>query len=351
MIRTAALHRDDTIQDEHESATAASLASAGIESSQTITVNHNSKECLYDRVRRGRKSDVIHFILSGAELKGGLLLEGPLSPDNITSGVNLQAMIDQHDHRKTTGRGFQKIEEDVNFERILSEGAENEAYNNEDDEEGGGEDDDENLWKQMDDDKLTEEEIQRRATERKRHAQIARKRALEARRKRAERMRANHVVSDGEPIQRTLMAKSRGWYRACVKGNWYQITAELEMRKESDLGADPLTGHVLTHAEKEDMEENRFLEEDSALQEEGAVSDEDFIVVKGQLQRLRHLLDLIQQKQATERHRLTVHAATNEHSHSQMVLTNLLETVLFMLVTGFQVYTIRKWFHGQVLAK
>jgi hypothetical protein len=37
------------------------------------------------------------------------------------------------------------------------------------------------------------------------------------------------------------------------------------MRKESDLGgADHLTGHVLTHAEKEDMEENRFLEEDSA---------------------------------------------------------------------------------------
>ncbi len=98
------------------------------------------------------------------------------------------------------------------------------------------------------------------------------------------------------------------------ENNRYQITAELEMRKESDLGgADPLTRHVLTHAEKEDMEENKFLEEDSALQEEGAVSDEDFIlVVKGQLQRLRHLLSFIQQKQAMERHRLTVHAATNE---------------------------------------
>ena len=319
---------------------------------QTITVNHNSKECLYDLIDEGEKVTVSIFILSGAELKGGLLLEGPLSPDNITSGVDLQAMIDHHDHHRTTGRGFQKIEEDINFERILSDSATDEAYNMEDDEGGSGEDDDENLWKQMDDDKLTEEEIQRRATERKRHAQIARKRAFEARRKRAERMRANNVVSDGEPIQRTLMAKSRGWYRACVKGNWYQITAELEMRKESSLGgADPLTGHVLTHAEREDMEENRFLEEDSALQEEGAVSDEDFMVVKGQLERLRHLLSLIQQKQATERHRLTVHAATNEHSHSQMVLTNLFETVLFMLVTGFQVYTIRKWFHGQVLAK
>jgi emp24/gp25L/p24 family/GOLD len=315
---------------------------------QTITVNHNSKECLYDLIEEGEKVTVSIFILSGAELKGGLLLEGPLSPDNITSGRELQAMIDLHDHHKS-GRTFQKIEEDINFERILPGSAEEEAFNPDDE---GGEDDDANLWKQMDDDKLTEEEIQRRTTERKRHAQIARKRALEARRKRAERMRANNVVSDGEPIQRTLMAKSRGWYRACVKGNWYQITAELEMRKESDLGgADSLTGHVLTHAEKEDMEENKFLEEDSALQEEGAISDEDFTIVKGQLQRLRHLLSLIQQKQATERHRLTVHAATNEHSHSQMVLSNLFQTVLFMAVTGFQVYTIRKWFHGQVLAQ
>ena len=150
---------------------------------QTITVNHNSKECLYDLIEEGEKVTVSIFILSGAELKGGLLLEGPLSPDNITSGRELQAMIDLHDHHKT-GRSFQKIEEDINFERILPGSSEEEAFINQDDEEQG--DDDENLWKQMDDDKLTEEEIQRRTTERKRHAQIARKRALEVRRKRAE---------------------------------------------------------------------------------------------------------------------------------------------------------------------
>jgi hypothetical protein len=34
-----------------------------------------------------------------------------------------------------------------------------------------------------------------------------------------------------------------------------------------------------------------------------------------------------------------------------MVLSNLFETVLFMLVTGYQIYTIRKWFTGNVLSR
>ena len=313
---------------------------------QTITVNHNAKECLYDKIEAGDRVTLSLFILSGAELKGGLLLEGPIAPENVTSGVELQAMVAKHDHHAgAVLERFEKIEEDVNFEHLLPEPS---------DDMGTPDDDDDNLWKQMDDDNMSEDEMKRRMEERKKRAQIARKRALEARRKRAERMRVNNILKDGEPVQRTLIATSSGWYRACVKGNWYQITAELEMRKESDLGGvDPETGHVFTYAKQEELSENKFLEEDSASLEEGAIKDEDFLMVKGQLQRLRHLLSQIQQKQATERHRLTVHAATNEHSHSRMVLSNLFETILFMIVTGFQVYTIRKWFSGQstLLAK
>jgi hypothetical protein len=141
--RMPALHRDDTIMNLVLQLLLLPLVSS---LPQTITVNHNSKECLYDRLEEGEKVTLSIFILSGAELKGAR--RASFSPDNITSGLDLQAVIDHHYHRKTTGRGFQKIEEDVNFERILSEGAENEAYNNEDDDEGDGEDDDENLWKQ-----------------------------------------------------------------------------------------------------------------------------------------------------------------------------------------------------------
>jgi hypothetical protein len=304
----------------------------------TITVNHNSKECLYDMLEKGEKVTISLFILSGAELKGGLLLEGPVALSNATSGADVLDMVDIHEKGRLKWGPYIKIEEDVNFEQVIPDFSSEDTVRD---------DDDDNLWKQMDDDKLSTEEIARRLEERKKHAQLARQRAMEARRSRVERIRQKGIRVDGEPVQRTLTAESTGWYRACVKGNWYQITAELEMRKESDLGGiDPDTGHVISYATKEEDEENKYLDEDTASKEEG-IKAEDFSTVKGQLQNLRRLLSQIQQKQTSERHRLVVHAASNEHSHSRMVLSNLFETVMFMAVTGFQVYTIRKWFSGE----
>lgn len=127
----------------------------------------------------------------------------------------------------------------------------------------------------------------------------------------------------------------------------------MELRKSSELGGiDSETGHVYTYEKKQQLAEEKFLDEDTASEEE-SIKDEDFEKTREQLRKLRRLLGEIQNKQQTERHRLVVHAATNAHSHSRMVLSSLLETVLFMLVTGFQVYTIRKWFtqSGSLLAR
>ena len=124
-----------------------------------------------------------------------------------------------------------------------------------------------------------------------------------------------------------------------------QITAELEFRKATELGGlDGNTGHVYTYEQKLELAEEKLLDEDTA--EEEGITDADFQTTREQLRRLRRLLSDIQAKQQQERHRLMVHAATNSHSHSRMVLSSLMETVLFMVVTGFQVYTIRKWFSG-----
>ena len=118
------------------------------------------------------------------------------------------------------------------------------------------------------------------------------------------------------------------------------------MRKESDSGGfDPDTGHVMTYEKQAMLAEDKLLDQDTASQEEG-IGEEDFERTRSMLRKLRHLLSEIQTKQQSERHRLVLHAATNEHSHSRMVLSNLLQTILFMMVTGFQVYTIRKWFSG-----
>jgi hypothetical protein len=118
----------------------------------------------------------------------------------------------------------------------------------------------------------------------------------------------------------------------------------MEMRKESDLGGLDENGHVKTYEEQKMNQEDEELEKDTASEE--GIKDEDFQQTRDQVKDLRRLLNEIQSMQQKERRRLTVHAETNEHSHSRMVLSSLMETLLFMAVTGYQVYTIRKWFSG-----
>jgi len=190
---------------------------------------------------------------------------------------------------------------------------------------------------------IPEDETQEQRRERRARQ---RKKALEARqRKDALKIKQRHKVrAEGEPWQYTVKAPAAGWYRYCVKATWYQVTAELDLRKESELGGVDAAGHVWTVRQKTMEDEESYLEEDTAASE--GIKDEDFLSTREKLKTLRRLLADIQSKQSQERHRLIVHAATNEHSHSRMVLSSLLETILFMAVTGFQVYTIRKWFRG-----
>lgn len=118
----------------------------------------------------------------------------------------------------------------------------------------------------------------------------------------------------------------------------------MEMRKESDLGGLDANGNVVSYEERTMNDEDVELEEDTASQE--GIKDEDFHETRERIKTLRRLLNEIQSMQQKERRRITVHAETNEHSHSRMVLSSLLQTLMFMAITGFQVYTIRKWFSG-----
>jgi hypothetical protein len=116
------------------------------------------------------------------------------------------------------------------------------------------------------------------------------------------------------------------------------------MRKESELGGLDDNGNVVSFEERTMKEEDSELEADTASQE--GIKDEDFEETRERVKDLRRLLNEIQSMQQKERRRLTVHAETNEHSHSRMVLSSLFETVLFMAISGYQIYTIRKWFSG-----
>jgi len=118
----------------------------------------------------------------------------------------------------------------------------------------------------------------------------------------------------------------------------------MDMRKESDLRGLDTDGNVRTFEQQTAYDEDAELDGDTAEQE--GIKEEDFTETRDRIKDLRRVLNEIQAMQQKERRRLTLHAETNDHSHSSMVVSSIIETILFMAISGFQIYTIRKWFSG-----
>merc|ERR1712238_251919 len=262
----------------------------------------------------------------------GYSLEGPIADLDVDSGLELytKAMTFSSNGRKS--KRALSYSQEVDFEHL----------NEIDDDDDDDDDDDktEEYSKPID---KNDPDGDKKRRERREHQ---RRKFLELKKKREEKKLAQlkKVRQDGEPILYTTKAPESGWYRVCVTSNWNQVVAEMEMRKESELGGINDDGDVRTYEEQKMTEEDQGLEEDTASEE--GIKDEDFQETRDKVKDLRRLLNEIQSMQQKERRRLTVHAETNEHSHSSMVLNSLTETLLFMAVTGYQVYTIRRWFSG-----
>ena len=155
----------------------------------------------------------------------------------------------------------------------------------------------------------------------------------------------------GEPYQKTIQVESPGWYRLCVHPKSHTIEVEMELRKSSTFGKlDPRTGHVPELGTHEIHTEIRALfdkeDDEIILAEEGAIKDEDLSTSKEQLRILEKVYADIISKQLEERRVWNWRTIKNQHLHSHLVLGNLVETIVYMAITGWQVYTIRKWFGG-----
>jgi len=294
-----------------------------------MAVTYREKECFYETLAENESMTASIFVLNGEELKATVFLDGPVAPPEVQTGRALQDAVDAFESTGSNGEP-----EVVDFEHLNVSG------------EYLDEDEDPNVAGELlgilgkkDKSTLTPEE-------RRDLKDMQRKKILLKRQKQDEQKRHQHskVREEGQPFEKTIKASRAGWYRFCVKATQMQITAEIEIRKESELGGVDEEGDVLTYEDKSMQEEDKMLEEDTASEE--GIKDEDFQGTKQKLKSLRRLLAEIQQAQQKERRRLVVHSATNKHSHSRMVLGSLLETVFFMAVTGYQVYTIRRWFRG-----
>lgn len=301
-----------------------------------VTINQRQSECLFEKVNAGESVTVSVFILSGSQLKATYSLEGPIANLDVESGTELYRKGQEFSVDERNPRNQLSIVEEADFEHLNDEIDDDDDSFDDDDDDDDEDDDDSPI--NPDDPDADGKRRERRERQRKRFLDLKKKREqkkLSALKK---------IRQDGEPISKTKKAPVSGWYRMCVTSKWNQVVAEIEMRKESELGGFNEEGHVRTYEERKMMEEDLELEGDSASAE--GIKDEDFQETREKVKDLRRLLNDIQTMQQKERRRLTVHAETNEHSHSSMVLNSLTETLLFMAVTGYQVYTIRKWFSG-----
>ena len=128
----------------------------------------------------------------------------------------------------------------------------------------------------------------------------------------------------------------------------------MEIRKSSEVGnPNQKSGHLQTFEHHDMMQREKKLmnQMNTKNLEENGVKEEDLQNTKNQITKLNRLLYDIKEKQNSERHRLSVHKAVNEHSHSRMVLNSLFETVFYIAISCFQVYTIRKWFSGSPILR
>lgn len=299
-------------------------------------VRHGSKECLYDKLEEDEHLTMSMFISHGDYLEATAVMEGPVAPADANTGKEITDAVHKFgrkeryseyrmhrgdvpgpDHGPVESKsGTLVFSEQVNFEMTVEE---------------FDDDDDLAQMRRMDLEAFDDEAKIHEYHQRVEDMMTRKTRNREESQKRM----------DGEPFEKTVQAFAAGWYRVCVVPSRNQVTVEMEMRKSSELGTpNEDTGwHVPTEEEYIEVEEDAEIDENAA-------KEEDLEKSKEYLKQLYHQLTEIKKRQTHEVHRMQIHKELNSHSHSSMVLGSLLETVLFIAVTGFQVHTIRKWFAG-----
>jgi hypothetical protein len=163
------------------------------------------------------------------------------------------------------------------------------------------------------------------------------------------RERTENSREDGEPFQITRTAPSGGWYRACVVARYSSVRAEIELRKESEL--DGMEGeHVQTYEARQlQAEQEIYASEGTTIDPDSVVTDQDVMLTEDKMKKLRERISELQSLMKRQRRRVAIHKEVNQHSHQRMVRASIIESLIFVLITFYQVYLIRKWFYGNSL--
>lgn len=174
-----------------------------------------------------------------------------------------------------------------------------------------------------------------------------------------------------EPHEETNTIKAPGWYRMCVASDGYHaLMVEMDMRSGKKMGGlDRYTGHVYTYEKRAMLDEEEMIDEEITAQEEkqldantyasaveevnkvleNQVRDTDLSATKAQVKHLSSMVMEMRKKHVDYQHRIKAHKATSERNHSSYVWSSKLETLLYMVVGGVQVYTVHRWLLGNTV--
>ena len=192
------------------------------------TIPQRATECLYEKLEKDESVTVSVFITSGAELKATSIFEGPVAPPDARTGKEVQEFIKKYQMGSRFGNGPKgaqgniRKEDTVDFE--TDEWDDDDAMWDDDDE---FDDDD-----YVDDDEVASNKKKSEKTKSAMDRQAEKKKRMEERKKRFEKRRAEKIrrhnrASEGEGMQQTHKVEVAGWYRACVRGSWYQVSSSI----------------------------------------------------------------------------------------------------------------------------
>ena len=171
-----------------------------------------------------------------------------------------------------------------------------------------------------------------------------------------------------EPYQWTKPIKSPGWYRMCAQADDMTIYVEMDIRSSSQgnlRGIDPETGHVYTYERREELDEEakiRLIFQEQQSREQSAefieaklaaekleqaladqVKHDDLEATAQSMIELNNIVAKIMTKQSSVLSRIKGHENDASRNHRRIVRSGMMETVLYLMITGYQVYTIHQW--------
>ena len=354
---------------------------SSISSAKHYLIQHDIRrrqtQCIYNRFDRGDFATFSTFIVDSSDenvLSAAVQVEGPVGDPRLTLNVDDETGGDKDDKFGT--RLQKQIEEwprflKDNHRHFQHAGIIHHAFNL--DYTFSGESEDAivaraqfTLQKKMDEMKRLEEMVHKKRgmLERKqKEGQSLTEDIIEKEIYEEESGKMTHIIPEKiEPYEWTKPIKGAGWYRLCVQAPANaMITVEMDIRSSADLGGvDSETGHVYTHAHREYLEEEeRILAFQNAIPEKEAEPSAEELEFQKELKDQIHVSDLkttakqlseihslttqIMNDQAAAHHRIKGHENDAQRNHGRIVKSGIMETVMYILITGYQVYTVHKW--------